>query len=191
MAERELETALKLRPSEGGIWHAFADPNYESGNGMFGGWTAAVPLRAVFESADGGAKPCVISVNFINKIEPGTQLSIRTRRLGGGRPVSHWEAALMSEDQNTLLAFASVILAERRDSDGNIDVVMPGRRRTSPASVITTFSARHSAHAAFSQRLRSTYGCGAAKARSSHHRFRWLGIARTRGAGCHWPAPPG
>jgi acyl-CoA thioesterase len=125
VAEQDLERALRLEPSGAGIWNAIADPNYESGNGMFGGWTTAVALRAISDSAAGEAKPSVINVNFIAKIDPGTGLVIRTRRAGGGRSVSHWEAELMSEDADAALASASVVLAERRPSDEHVDVAVP------------------------------------------------------------------
>jgi hypothetical protein len=55
MATGDLEHALKLSRSAEGIWTAHADPNYEAANGMFGGWTTAVALRAVCEDADGDA----------------------------------------------------------------------------------------------------------------------------------------
>jgi hypothetical protein len=47
MALGDLEQALKLSRSGEEVWTAHADPNYEAMNGMFGGWTAAVALRAV------------------------------------------------------------------------------------------------------------------------------------------------
>jgi Thioesterase-like superfamily len=98
-------------------------PNYESANGMFGGWTTAVILQAVASSAAGGAEPSVI--NVIAKIEPDTNLIIRTRRAGGSRAVSHWIADLMSENQTQPLANASVVLAERRFSDEHVDISAP------------------------------------------------------------------
>jgi acyl-CoA thioesterase len=125
MALQDLENALTLTRSAEGVWKAHADPNYESANGMFGGWTTAVAVRAVSESSDGKAQPSAISINFVNKIEPDSHLLIRTRRVGGGRSVSHWQAELISEDERQSLASAVVVLAERRDSDGKTDVAMP------------------------------------------------------------------
>jgi len=107
------------------VWSAVADPNYESANGMFGGWTTAVALRAVTRSAAGEAEPSVINVNFIAKIEPETNLIIQTRQAGESRAVSHWMAELMSANENATLASASVVLAERRPSDEHVDVSAP------------------------------------------------------------------
>jgi acyl-CoA thioesterase len=92
---------------------------------MFGGWTTALALRAVTSSAAGEAEPSVINVNFVSKIEPDSKLSIQTRRAGGSRAVSHWVAELVSENTQATLATASVVLAERRPSDGHIDVHAP------------------------------------------------------------------
>jgi acyl-CoA thioesterase len=125
MVEQDLDRALKLEPSGEGVWRAVADPNYESHNRMFGGWTTAVVLRAATSSAAGEAEPSVINVNFVAKIEPGAKLIIQTRQAGGSRAVSHWMAELMSEDALATLATASVVLAERRPSDDHIDVHAP------------------------------------------------------------------
>ena len=60
----ELEEALTLRPADEN-WTAFADPRYESINAMFGGWTAAVALRATLKTADSDAMPSAIRIDKI------------------------------------------------------------------------------------------------------------------------------
>jgi acyl-CoA thioesterase len=117
--------ALRLWRSDEGVWRAHADPHYESANGMFGGWTTAVALKAVVESADNNAKPSAVTINFVERIEPGSDLLIRTRRLGGGRSVSHWLSELVSEDSGRLLAGSLIVLAARRASDEMTDMKMP------------------------------------------------------------------
>ncbi len=42
-----LDAALALEPDGEGRWRAHADADHESISAMFGGWTAAVLLRAV------------------------------------------------------------------------------------------------------------------------------------------------
>jgi acyl-CoA thioesterase len=123
--ERTLDSALTLEPFGSGAWTAVADRNYESSNGMFGGWTAAVALHAVSGSAAGEGEPSVIHVNFIGRIEPGTNLIIQTRRIGGSHAVSHWMAELMSQGEQAPLASASVILADRRPSDEHAEISAP------------------------------------------------------------------
>src|SRR5256885_220430 len=59
----DLEEALTLRPTSPGNWLAFADPRYESTNAMFGGWTAAILLRAANDHANREGSPASITVN--------------------------------------------------------------------------------------------------------------------------------
>ena len=124
MALGDLERALQLSRSAEHEWAAHADPNYESANGMFGGWTTAVVLRAVGAEADGDATPAALTVNFVGKIEPGIDVLIRTRRVGGGKSVSYWQAEVVASDE-TPLATASMVLTARRDTDGHLGLEMP------------------------------------------------------------------
>jgi acyl-CoA thioesterase len=137
MAPGGLELALKLSRSGDEIWAAFADPGYEAMNGMFGGWTAAVALRAVCDEADGEAAPSALTVSFVGKVEPSSTVLIRTRRVGGGRSVSFWQAELTVDD--VTVATASAVLAERRESDGHLDVTMPDA--PDPAMLEATYPA--------------------------------------------------
>lgn len=125
MAAGELERALGLSELGDGLWGARADPGYEAANGMLGGWTAAVALRAVAESAGGDAKPSALTISFVGQAEPGSEVHIRTRRVGGGRSVNHWQSEVTAPGAAEVLAHASVLLTERRDSDGRVDVEMP------------------------------------------------------------------
>ena len=124
MASGDLERSLQLTRSAEHEWAVRADPNYESGNGLFGGWTTAVVLRAVCAEADGDATPAAITVNFVSLIEPGAALLIRTRRVGGGRSVSYWQAEVVGPDGVTW-ATASAVLTVRRDTDAHLDLEMP------------------------------------------------------------------
>jgi acyl-CoA thioesterase len=137
MPAGDLESALALSRSGAGAWTAHADPNYESANGMFGGWTAAMLLRAVCAEVDGEAAPTAINVNFVGKIEPGSDLLIRTRRVGGGRSVGYWQIELTTAD--ITLAVASVVLTKRRETDGHLEVKMPVA--PDPATLIAVHAA--------------------------------------------------
>jgi acyl-CoA thioesterase len=125
MAPGDLEHALELSRLADGLWRAYADPNYEASNGMFGGWTAAVALRAVSDSAADAATPSALTINFVDKVDPGTDVRIHVRRVGASRSVSHWLSEMKSQGDHRTLAYASVVLAERRESDGHVDVKMP------------------------------------------------------------------
>jgi acyl-CoA thioesterase len=137
MPHGDLEQALKLGRSGDGAWTAFADPNYEAMNGMFGGWTAAVALRAVCDETDGGAAPSALTVNYVGTVEPRSDVLIRTRRVGGGRSVSYWQAELTVDE--VAVAIASVVLTERRDTDGHMEITMPDA--PDPATLEATYPA--------------------------------------------------
>ena len=123
MARGDLDRSLALSRSGEGTWIAHADPNYASMNGMFGGWTAAVALRAVCDEVDGEAAPSAVTVNFVGRVEPGSDLLIQTRRVGGGRSVSYWQSEITADD--VTLAIASVVLTQRRETDGHLEIKAP------------------------------------------------------------------
>jgi acyl-CoA thioesterase len=124
MAAGDLERALDLRAQSDQLWALTADANYEAANGMFGGWTTAVMLKAVVLASEGDPTPVSITVNFVSQIQPGGEVLIETRRVGGGRSVSHWACELRSP-HGGVLAAGSAVLAARRATDGNVDVRMP------------------------------------------------------------------
>lgn len=119
----DLEEALTVRAGDEG-WTAFADPRYESTNAMFGGWTAAIALRATLSSAADGAHPSAITLNFVDRVEPGMEVHARARCVGRTRSVEHWLTELTSTDDRTL-ALATVVLSNRRDTDGHTQFSMP------------------------------------------------------------------
>jgi acyl-CoA thioesterase len=113
----DLDEALMLRPTDDGHWVAKPDLRYQSLNAVFGGWTAAVALRGVTDSAEGPAAPSAITVNFVNKIQPEAEVLIRVEEVGGSKSIRHWRADLASSSGQPL-AQAMVVLADRHDSDG-------------------------------------------------------------------------
>lgn len=120
----DLEDALSLNGSDR-CWTAFADPRYESLNAMFGGWTTAVALRAALLSSGGEVRPSAITVNFVDRVEPGTEISVTTRQIGGSRSVEHWLTEVCPADDDRVLVIATVVLTNRRDTDGHTQPTMP------------------------------------------------------------------
>jgi acyl-CoA thioesterase len=120
----ELEEALTLRPNQPGAWRAFADPRYEAATGMLGGWTAAVLLRAVIDDAARQGAPSAITVNYVDKVDPGTDVVVRARRVGGSRSLHHWHSEVVADDDR-ILAYAMLVFAERRETDGHTEPEMP------------------------------------------------------------------
>jgi acyl-CoA thioesterase len=96
---------------------------------MFGGWTAAVMLKAVLASTEGEAQPTALTVNFIRPVAPGGDVVIAPVRLGGGRSLEHWRVDLRAVDADTdspgPLATALVVLTNRRETDAHAQVQMP------------------------------------------------------------------
>jgi acyl-CoA thioesterase len=119
-----LAEALAIRPKSETEWLALADPGYEARNAMFGGWTAAVVLNAVVATATTSARPSTLTVNYIDRVDPGTEVLIRSHRIGGGRSIEHWRAELTTLDDRPL-AQALVILTSRRPTDGHTEPSMP------------------------------------------------------------------
>jgi acyl-CoA thioesterase len=120
-----LENALAVRDGGPGTWVACADERYQARYGMFGGWTAAVALRSVLQSADGQDTPAALTINYIDAIAPGTEIIMRVRQIGGGRSVHHWQVDALTTPDERPVAVALVVLSERRPSDGMTQPSMP------------------------------------------------------------------
>jgi hypothetical protein len=82
--EPELEQALSLQAIEEGQWKAIADVRYEANTGMFGGWTAALLLRGVIHDDRSTGVPSALTVNYVNRIVPGSELKVMVFPKGGG-----------------------------------------------------------------------------------------------------------
>ena len=120
-----LDQATSLRPDGPGSWLAYADPDHESISAMFGGWTAAVILSAVMQSATESASPSAMTVNFLAPITPGEDVVISVNHLGGGRSINHWRADVSTRESDLVLATALVVLTNRRGSDSHLQFTMP------------------------------------------------------------------
>ena len=120
-----LSKSLAMRLS-GDTLIAVADPLYEANTGMFGGWTAALLLKAVLEHPERVGSAASLTVNFVSRVIPGEELVVRRTSLGGSRSLAHWRAELLRVgDGEQLLATASIILGQRRASDHATDLTMP------------------------------------------------------------------
>ncbi len=120
-----LEDALTLRVGGPDRWLAHADPDHESINAMFGGWTAAIALGSVMRTAPVGPSPSALAVNFIQPITPGGDVAIDVSRLGGGRSIEHWRAEVRASSDGSIKAAALVVLTNRRATDSHCQRSMP------------------------------------------------------------------
>jgi len=92
---------------------------------MFGGWTAALLLRAVLSDAIDQGSPSTLTVHFIKAITPGSEVKIRTQNIGGGRSLSIWRAEVQVAETEGVAAIADVVLSKRRESHSFTDMFMP------------------------------------------------------------------
>jgi acyl-coenzyme A thioesterase PaaI-like protein len=85
--------------------------DYANMGGPFGGFTAAVLLRAVMEDARRQGPPVALTVNYCAAIADGTfEISCRERRTG--KSTQHWSLELTQGDR--VAATASVVCGARR-----------------------------------------------------------------------------
>lgn len=121
----EFDDSIELRSAAPHEWTGRADPRREATTGMFGGWTAAMLLKAVLSDAIDQGTPCSLCVHFLKPIAPGSELTIRTRSVGGGRSLSTWQSELATTGTEGPAAMATVVLGRRRESLGFTDPSMP------------------------------------------------------------------
>jgi acyl-CoA thioesterase len=114
-----LDDAVRLEPAGANRWRAHADPDHESINGMFGGWTSAVLLAGMTASAPSGMRPSALTVNFLSVVAPGSDPVLHVEHLGGSRSIDHWRADLRSGDGEVLLATATAVLTARRPTEAH------------------------------------------------------------------------
>jgi acyl-CoA thioesterase len=120
-----LQDALALTPDGDDRFRGYADPHYEARVGMFGGWTAALMLNAVAGHADRAGVPCAMTVNYIEPVPASADVVVEVRRLGGTRSVHHWRAELTVPADGRLRAHASLVVAQRRETDEFTQPAMP------------------------------------------------------------------
>ncbi|MCB2098290.1 MAG: thioesterase family protein [Parvularculaceae bacterium] len=119
----DLEKSLSLAPTGENSWRAFADPACEANTGMFGGWTAALMMKAAIEAGDAGT-PVAITISFASRIEPGSVIGVRATTLASGRSISHRRVEISGADGD-IRASASIVIARRRENDRFIEFVAP------------------------------------------------------------------
>lgn len=119
------DESLELTPDGPGRWAGIASPRYEAVIGVFGGWTVALLLKAVLVEPEASGSPVSITVNFIAALPPGAEIIVDVTRLGATRSLAHWRCDLRLAGQDTVVATAIVIMANRRDSDSRTEPKMP------------------------------------------------------------------
>jgi acyl-CoA thioesterase len=121
----QLSDSLTLSRRDDGAFTAIADPAFEANTGLFGGWTAALLLRAVLDAPGAEGSLSALTVSYINRVSPGAALILKPQRLGGGKSMAHWRCDLFLEDDDTLAASAHIVLTHRKPGDARNWLPMP------------------------------------------------------------------
>jgi acyl-CoA thioesterase len=111
---------------KGSAWLGRTCDLYWAFVGPFGGTTAATLLRAVLLQAGDGADPVAISVNFCAPIARGDfTLDVQILRIN--KSSQHWTSVLRQNEE--VAAFATIVLAQRKDSWSRQELAMPRVKR--------------------------------------------------------------
>jgi len=103
---------LKLAPAGPNLWAADADSLFSNGDGrQFGGWVAAVLLKATLAEAKPTQTPRALVVHFLAAVRSG-EFSVRLTAMREGRSVSYWQAELVQG--GSVCTHAIITLGEGR-----------------------------------------------------------------------------
>lgn len=112
MSVRYFADTLKLAPTAPKLWTGDADPLFSNGDErQFGGWVAAMLLKATLSEAKPTQAPRALVVHFLAAVRVG-ELSVRLTALREGRSVSYWQAELLQGE--SVCAHAVITLGEGR-----------------------------------------------------------------------------
>ena len=120
-----LTEALTLHPVAQSEWRALADPRYEAGTGMFGGFTAALLLRAVTLDERCAGAPSALTLHYLKRVVPGSELGLRTQLVGGSRSLQYWQVELRLAGDPEPATLATLLVSAPRPSDGFTEFAMP------------------------------------------------------------------
>ena len=103
-------------------WIAHPDKRYWNAIGPWGGWTAALLLKAVLAEPDHAGSPVAMTINLMGGLDD-SPLTIETRAVRQGRSMEFWTSELVQNGQP--VAMAMITLGARRDTVRMQDAVMP------------------------------------------------------------------
>ena len=122
-----------------GRWRGETSDDYRAFIGPFGGFTAATMLRALLEHPDRAGDPLAFTVNFCAPIAPGT-FDLDVRLIKANRSSQHWSITL-SQAEIGVAAFATVVMAARRETWSHQSAQPPVTTRYQDAKVLPDFGA--------------------------------------------------
>jgi acyl-CoA thioesterase len=117
-------SSLQLEPAGPNAWRGEADPAYahRGGVGRFGGWTAAVLLKAAQMEEGERGDPLTLTVLFTEGVNDGA-VDVSTRMLRAGARLQFWRSELAQGEK--LCAHAQATFGVKRATDAWTDAAMP------------------------------------------------------------------
>lgn len=116
---------MSLAPN---LWAGEADPAYAHPGGRFGGYTAALLLKAAMEEVEDRGDPLSLTVLYTDAVNDGP-FTISTRLLRSGSRLQFWRSELSQNDK--VCAHAQITFGVRRAASAFTDSVMPAFRAPS------------------------------------------------------------
>ncbi len=104
-------------------WQGRTSPDYFAFVGPFGGFTAAIILRALMEHPQRAGDPLAITVNYCAPISEG-EFDLDVRLVKANRSSQHWCVEL-SQGGGDVATLATAVFAERRPSWSHQQAQMP------------------------------------------------------------------
>jgi acyl-CoA thioesterase len=103
-----------------------SDPGYWNLIGPFGGWIAALLLRAVLDDPRHLGEPLSMSIDFAGPMEAGAFV-IRVRELRHNRSTTFWWTELVQQqgEAEVVCAFATIVTAKRRETPSFLESAPP------------------------------------------------------------------
>lgn len=120
-----LDDSLALTPEGTGRFAGLADARYEANSGMFGGWTAALMVKAVLADERASGTCSYLSMQCLRMIAPGSALRVGTLPVGGSNSVTAWRVEVTAERGDFPSACGMILLTNRRPSDARTEPAMP------------------------------------------------------------------
>jgi len=104
---------IQLQPGAENLWAGEADTDYSHPAGQFGGWTAAVLLKAAMMEAGEHGPPLSLTVMYTEAIGAGP-IEVSTRPLRAGQRLQFWRAEI--SQRGKVCAHAQITFGARRSS---------------------------------------------------------------------------
>ena len=114
--------SILLKPAGENLWAGEADPAYAHQGGRFGGWTAAVLLRAAMLEPGERGDPLSLTVLYTDAIGDGP-VEVSTGLLRQGSRLQFWRSEI--SQRGKLCAHAQVTFGHRRKTTAFTDAVLP------------------------------------------------------------------